>query len=435
VKRSIAVSSCLAMIAGAAVLAGCGAPMEEGEVIRVTRNIGGREGFRRHFETWSRVFAEQNPGWRMELIDLGNAEGSSFYKSRIATGDLPEVIMVWEMTNFLADGGHLIPLPDSFYEKFGIALPPPYKGKRYTSQPGLQIQGVAINKKMWADIGVTEPPETWDAYFAAFEKLKERGYQPVVLGGFEWSASQPLSYIFGADMYQRDRKPGEPSWTIKRDRGEITFLTDPVARKAIETMIQLVESFVPEGASSDGYDEEKRDFYGGKGATWFMGCWLAGDLEPEKVDVDIDYWPVPSLLGNPPAFIRTSGMPSGWAITTSAVGEKHEKAVAVLEAFYDPVVYQAFLNGEGMMGAAGKVPATRPQYEWPPAQQFIENMAANHAKYGDTLGFHIALDDMVPPAFFTSMMRVMQEIMAGNRDIDALLGMLDQEWVMGRKGT
>ncbi|HQH53439.1 MAG TPA: hypothetical protein PKY01_13505, partial [Candidatus Hydrogenedentes bacterium] len=66
-RGSITVSSCLAVIAGAALLAGCGAPMEEGEVIRVTRNIGGREGFRRHFETWSRVFAEQNPGWRMEL--------------------------------------------------------------------------------------------------------------------------------------------------------------------------------------------------------------------------------------------------------------------------------------------------------------------------------------------------------------------------------
>ena len=203
----------------------------------------------------------------------------------------------------------------------------------------------------------------------------------------------------------------------------------------METMIRLVENYVPEGASSDGYDEEKRDFYGGDAATWFMGCWLAGDLEPEKVDVEIEYWPIPSLQGRPPVFIKTSGMPSGWAITTSATGEKREKAVAVLEAFYDPVVYQEFLNGEGMMGTAAKVPAKRPQYEWEPANHFVESMAENHDSYGDIPGFHIALDDMVPPAFFTSMMRVMQEIMAGNRDVHALLQMLDQEWEMARKGT
>ncbi len=434
-KRFFTAFTCPCIVLVTLLLTSCGAPVEDGEVIRVTRNIGGREGFRRHFEVWSEVFAEQNPGWRMELIDLGNAEGASFYKSRIATGDLPEVIMVWEMTNFLADGGHLIPLPDSYYESFGLPLPEPYKGGRYTSQSGLQLQGIAVNKKMWSEIGITDPPETWDAYFAAFEKLKEKGYQPVVLGGLEWSAGQPLAYAFGADMYERDLKPGESSWTGRRDRGEMTFATDPVARQAMATMIQLVERFVPEGASSDGYDEEKRDFYGDRGATWFMGCWLAGDLEPEKVEVEIDYWPVPSLIDHPPVFIRTSGMPSGWAITTSAVGEKREKALAALEAFYEPVVYQAFLNGEGMMGTASKVAATRPQYDWPPAQQFIENMARSHAKYGDVKGFHIALDDMVPPIFLTSLMRVMQEIMAGNRDVDALLRMLDQEWDMARKGT
>ena len=32
-------------------------------------------------------------------------------------------------------------------------MPRPYKGKRYTTQGGLQIQGVVVNKAMWDDIG------------------------------------------------------------------------------------------------------------------------------------------------------------------------------------------------------------------------------------------------------------------------------------------
>ncbi|MBN2312133.1 MAG: extracellular solute-binding protein [Candidatus Hydrogenedentes bacterium] len=414
-------------------LAGCGGD-SGGNVIRVTRNIGGREGFRHHFETWKATFEQANPGWTMELTDLGNADGAQFYKTRIATGDLPEVIMTWQLTNFLADGGNLVPLPDSYYEQFGIPLPTPYEGKRYTSQAGMQIQGIAVNKAMWDDIGVTEPPESWEEWFAAFHKLQEKGYKPLVLGGREWSAAQPLFYALSSDLYDRTVDSGQASWTKRRDAGEVRFATDPIVRQAIETMFYLVDHFVDKGAGSDGYNEEQRDFYGGKGAAWFMGCWMAGDLEPNRVGFDMEYWPVPSMIGRPPVFICTSAMPNGWAVTTSATGEKLDKAMAVMEAFYDPGVYQAFLNGECQFGEAAKVPAKAPQYDWAPAQHLIENMSENLAAYGTTRGFHIALDDMPPPSFHDLMARVMQEIVAGTRDIDRLLQILDDEWESARKG-
>jgi len=425
---------CLAI--GVGGLAGCsGTAKEESKVIRVTRNIGGREGFRRHFDLWKATFEKNNPGWIMELIDLGNAEGAEYYKSRIATDDLPEVIMTWEMSNFLADGGHLVPLPDAYYAKFGIPLPAPYKGKRYTSQAGLQIQGIVINKPMWDDIGVTDPPATWDDWFAAFHKLEQKGHKPLVLGGREWSASMPLFYAMAADMYDRVVDPAKPSWTKRRDSGEVSFATDPLARQILEKMIYLVDNFVDKGALSDGYNEEQRDFYGGKGATWMMGCWMAGDIEPNKVEFDMAYWPVPSLIGRPPLFVKTSGMQSGWAVTTTAKGERLEKAMAVLDTFYDPAVYQEFLNGECQFGEAEKVGIKRPKSDWPPAQRLIDDMAANLEKYGSTPGMHIALDDIPPPTFTITMARVMQEIIAGTRDMDKLLAMLDADWDDGRKGT
>lgn len=426
----------ISAVAASFALVGCGGETASPNVIRVTRNIGGREGFRRHFEVWKATFEQKNPGWQMELIDLGNAEGSSFYKSRIATGDLPEIVMTWEMANFLADGGNLVPLPDSFYEKFGIDPPAPHNGLRYTSQGGLQIQGIVVNKTMWEEIGVTEPPATWESFFEGLQKLKDKGYKPLVLGGREWSAAQPLFYAISSDVYDRvTGVPDSPSWTKRKDKGEVSFATDPVARQAIEKMIFLVDNFVEKGALSDGYNEEQRDFYSGKGAAWFMGCWMAGDIEPNKVDFEIDYWPVPSMLGRPPVFIRTSAVPAGWAITTTAQGEKLDKAMAALETFYDPVVYQEYLNGECQFGEAKKVPVTAPIYDWPPAQKLIERMKANYDQYGYTLGFHIALDDMPPPAIHEYMKSVMQGIMAGERDIDKLLKMLDTDWESGRKGT
>jgi hypothetical protein len=226
-----------------------------------------------------------------------------------------------------------------------------------------------------------------------------------------------------------------PSWTKRRDAREIFFATDPLARQILEKMVYLLDNFVDKGAGSDGYNEEQRDFYGGKGATWMMGCWMAGDIEPNKVDFDMAYWPVPSLVGRPPCFIQTSGMQSGWAMTTTATGEKRDKAMSALETFYDPEVYQLFLNGECQFAEAAKVPVKGPQSSWPPAQRLIDNMKANLDKYGTTLGFHISLEDMPPATFTVTMARAMQEILAGNRDLDKILRMMDDDWDSSRKGT
>ncbi len=423
------------LAAGMLLAGGCNRDEDNAKVIRVTRNIGGREGFRTHFNAWKAAFEKANPGWKMELIDLGNANGAQFYKSRIHTGDLPEVVMTWQLTPMLADGGHLVPVDKEYYEKFGIPLPKPHKGKFYASMGGMQVQGLAVNKKMWADAGITEPPTTWDDFIDGLGKVKAKGHTPLVYGAGEWSAAQPLFYAIATNMYDRSRKPGEPSWTILRNRGKVRFQDEPVARTIVEKMIQLVDRFAIKGAASRGYNKEQAAFYGGKGATWMMGCWIAGDVEANKVDFDIDYWPIPSMTGQKPTLINCSAPQSGWAIASTAKGDKLPKARAVLEAFYDPKVYQLFLNGEGQFPTAAKVPVKGPKSDWKPAQTMFDNIQRTIETYGTTPGFHIALDDMPPVAFTGDTLRVvMQEIIAGTRDVDKLLKMLDEGWDTAMKG-
>lgn len=434
-RRFMVAILCAGALFPVVLLSGCGGGQQDSQVIRVTRNIGGREGFRRHFDAWKAQFEKGNPGWTMELVDLGNVEGAEYYKSRIATGDLPEVLMTWELTSFLADAGHLVALPDGYYEKFGVPLPAPYKGKRYTSQGGLQIQGLVVNKAMWTDAGITEPPKTWDELFSAFDRIKAKGHKPLVLGGREWCAAQPMLYAIASDCYDRDNDPAKPSWTQRRDRGEVRFASDPVMRQMMQTMIRLYGDYVEKGALSDGYNEEQRDFYGNKGATWMMGCWMAGDIEPNQVNFEMEYWPMPSFLGRPPVFLNTSGMPSGWAVSSAAQGAKLEKAMAVMDAYYDPGVYQLYLNGECMFGEAAKVDVKEPQFTQPAARNLVTSMKTNKDKYGLTMGYHRSLEDMVPPTFMTMLTRVVQEILSGNRDTDKLLKMLDDEWDSARKGS
>lgn len=416
------------------VVAGCARKAKDEHVIRVVRNIGGREGFRIHWEAWKKKFEANNPGWTMELVDLGNSNPSEYYKTRGATGDLPEVLMCWNYAGFLADNDYLVPLPDSFYQQFGIPLPAAYKGKRYTSQAGIQIQGICINKKMWAEIGVTTPPQTWDEFVADLRKLKAKGYQPIAYGGREWSAFVPLFYAMHVDMY--DHQPDttkKPSWTRLKDEGKVRFATDPTARLIMKNMVAFLNEFAGKGAASDGYNEEQRDFYSGKAATGMMGCWVSGDIAPNKVKFDTEFWPLPSMVGRKPVFWCSSVAPAGWAVSTTATGQKREMAIKVLETFYDPEVYQLFLNGEGQLSNAKSVAVKGPKSDWKPTQYFYDSMQRNMATYGVASGAYVSLDDLPPLTFDQALARVMQEILAGETDVDKLLKMLDEEWETARK--
>lgn len=412
-----------------------GAASASARTIRVVRNIGGRAGFQAHFDAWKAAFERDNPGWAMEKIDLGNADGAEYYKSRVASGDMPEVIQTWNLTSYLADNGIIVPLPDDYYERHGVRRPLDYKGKYYTSQGGLQLLGVAVNKGLWDQAGVSGPPATWPELLADLAQIRAADIQPLAFGAKEWSAAMPLSEMLQISMYDYEVEPAVPSWTQRRDAREVTFAADADALRAMGWMAELVGQFALEGALSDGYNEEQRDFYGGKAATWIMGCWIGGDLEANKVPFEVEYWPIPAVPGRDPRFVTNSGGQSGWAISSSAAeGEKHDKAVAVLDAFYDPDVYQLYLNGEAMLDDREASPVTGPKTEWPQAQAFYDNMAANYRKYGGAAGAWRSCSDKWPAGMEMSMMRVVQEMVSGERDSAKLLGMLDADWDNARKG-
>ncbi len=426
-------TACVAGMVLVLAAGGCGGSRRDRKVIRVANNVGGRKAFREHWEAWKVAFERDNPPWKLELVDLGNTDAAEFYKSRIVTDDLPEVVKTWSLTPMLADAGALVPLPDAFYEKFGIPPPAPYKGKRYASCGIYGVQGIAVNRKMWQDAGITAPPQTWDEFVAALRRLKAKGHRPLVYGGKEWSAATPLQMAMAANMYDYDIDPAKPSWNQLKDRGEVRFVTDPVARKIMQNMVALLDEFVGKGALSDGYGEEQRDFYGGKGATWIMGCWIAGGVESYKVDFDIEYWPLPSMIGRKPVFIGKNPTQGGWVMTTSAAGEKRPKALAALEAFFDPHVYQLMLNSQGLFGTAEKVGIRLPKSAWAPAQRLFDSMAVNVARYGTSPGWLRSLEDRPPNGIEFWMCRVMQEALVGTRDVDKLLRILDEEWANARK--
>jgi hypothetical protein len=122
-------------------------------------------------------------------------------------------------------------------------------------------------------------------------------------------------------------------------------------------------------------------------------------------------------------------------MTTSATGIYRDKALAVLETFYHPEVYQAYLNAEGMLANASKLTGVDgPKSDWPATQHLFDSMRQNVDHWDTTPGYFISIDDYPPTGYVLILARVMQEMLAGTRDVDKLLKMLDDDWDAARKG-
>ena len=62
--------------------------------------------------------------------------------------------------------------------------------------------------------------------------------------------------------------------------------------------------------------------------------------------------------------------------------------------------------------------------------------ACSHAvdRWGTTPGYFISIEDYPPTGYVRILARVMQEVLAGTRNVDKLLKMLDDDWDAARKG-
>ena len=55
-------------------------------------------------------------------------------------------------------------------------------GKTYSLPFSLGVVGFWYNKDLFAQAGVTQAPETWDEMYAAIDKLKDAGIEPISVG-------------------------------------------------------------------------------------------------------------------------------------------------------------------------------------------------------------------------------------------------------------
>jgi raffinose/stachyose/melibiose transport system substrate-binding protein len=157
--------------------------------------------------------------------------------------------------------------------------------------PGeMETVGIYYNKKIFSDLGISEPKNLADVEAAA-QKIKAAGKIPFAVADKEgWEGSHWLSMALSSRVGGQgilDLLEGRTSWNSP----------DVIAALSIWQKWNKA-GFFPPTPTGVTYDNGNALFYSGKAAMVPTGSWLVNDLEAApEVKFDVGYIPFPSESG------------------------------------------------------------------------------------------------------------------------------------------
>lgn len=232
------------------------------------------------------IFEKSHPGVEIVNQAVAGAAGSNakaVLKTRMQGGDPPDSFQVHmgrELTDGYVAANQVEPLNDLYKsEKYEEAFP---KGVLEIVQANGSYWSVPVNihranvlwfnKKVLADNQIN-PPETFDDFFSAAEKLKAKGITPLALGDKEPFASAHLFEtvllgVLGPDAYKG-------LWT------GATKWEDAKVTTALENMKKML-GFINADHAALTWDQANDQLIQGKAAMTIMGDWVNGDYTQKK---------------------------------------------------------------------------------------------------------------------------------------------------------
>ena len=199
-------------------------------------NVATAEGLKKAFEA-------ENPDIKIEIeTHPGGGEGDNLVKTRLATGDMPDVFRYNAGSLFRA----LNP-PESMIEltneAFVANVMDTFKpvvsvdGKVYgVPEEAAMGGGVLYNKKIYADLGLAVP-KSWAEFMANNEKIKAAGKAPVIQTfGDTWT-----SQLFVlADYY--NVQAAVPDFAEKYTANQAKYATSPAALKGFQRQEEVFKA-------------------------------------------------------------------------------------------------------------------------------------------------------------------------------------------------
>lgn len=166
-----------------------------------------------------------------------------------------------------------------------------------------RVSGYYYNQELFSQVGVDEPPRTFDEFFELCEKLDEAGITPVgmMTGENGWT----MQYWYQALVAAHS----DEGFAMVNESNVIDQFTSEPFRYASEQVKRILTNYANQDAIGAGYDMVAAQMFGERVAMIANGPWMASDYgNPDRVgDASfrdkIGYAPFP---GTPPVAVGAS---------------------------------------------------------------------------------------------------------------------------------
>ena len=248
-------------------------------------------------EGLKKAFEAENPDITIEIeTHPGGAEGDNLVKTRLATGDMPDVFRynAGSLFRALNPPESMIDLTNEpFVANVMDAFKPVVSvdGKVYgVPEEAAMGGGVLYNKKIYADLGLSVP-KSWAEFMANNEKIKAAGKAPVIQTfGDTWT-----SQLFVlADYY--NLQAAVPDFAEKYTANQAKYATTPAALKGFQRQEEVFKAGdLNEDFASAKFDDGLRMVATGEGAHYPMLTFAIGGIAqnyPENLK-DVGFFAMP----------------------------------------------------------------------------------------------------------------------------------------------
>lgn len=243
----------------------------------------------KQYNDYKQRFEEKYPGVDLEFEAITDYEKN--LKVRIASSSYPDVVLLAGGIPNSDFPKYFAPLDDiQFSDELFFQDLRAFEGKMYGVSSGSSTVGIVYNKKAFAAAGITEVPKTLDEFYAAAQKLKDKGIVPLASNFKDkwpldaWLYDVPT--IIGNDSTHQN----------KRADSDAPYGADSVYAKSWSILREMNErGFLEKDINSTNWEQSKKDVAQGNFAMYLLGNWVINQvIENGAAPEDVGFFPFPT---------------------------------------------------------------------------------------------------------------------------------------------
>lgn len=318
-------------------------------------------------EVLPKLIKEKWPNVTLEVTKLPDDNYYTSLKTKLASGECPDIILAQPMyagsnsCYALADAGYLTSLNDlDCLENMKDLAAVTYDDNVVVCTANVSILGTYYNKDMFEECGIKEVPASWDDFLDACEKIKAKGYKPIVMGDKDQYVMQFGLYQIACNEVYSDNA----EFDAQLRTGEASFTDEGTWDKVLTMYNELYENGYIDSSQSLGLGASQAitDFVDGKAAMTFDGSFNASALLTEGAGGSFErgYFPIPASSGE--TYTATC-MGGGYSIYS---GSKYkDECKEMLDYWFDgeSEVWDAYLSTGKIIATYGNGAQESPNYE------------------------------------------------------------------------